>query len=542
MTCHPFRLASFPRRVPVGLLLGAVLALQFSSAVLLSLAARPGSAVAAETRPKVPAGSPAATAMPALFDRVEEFRLENGMLFLLLPRADVPVVAGRVRFRVGNVDCPAGRSGVAHMFEHMAFQGTDRIGARDRAAEVAVEDSIRIVGQALCHEVGLRDRADTTRIEALRARLDGLNERQFAATIPNEFSRLYDQHSYYFNAWTSADFTEYETDVPANALEIWMLMESERIQHPSFRGFYPERSVVIEERRQGEDNPSGHVWELLNGLAYQAHPYRLPVIGYMSDLEALSQQEAEAFRATYYVPGNAVCALVGDFDPAEAKRLIQAYFGDIPAGPAPPEIRTAEPRQEGMRRGVLRRGTDRELLLAFHIAPPGTRDAVVQTLLADVLSRDITSRLDRRLDIEEKAASEVWAFADVGGRYPGLLVVHAKPLEGFTNEAVERMIWEELQGVVTRPVTQAKLDEITASRRKRFYRGLTGNAALASFLVDGQMVHGDWRRPLEIVREAATVTPQEITSMAEALFRPDLATVVFVEPEESANAAQGGEK
>lgn len=524
-----------PRRAaPTGLSRGVGLILVVLGALAPAWSASEGRASEAGPRP----GS-GETPLPAVFDRVEEFRLDNGMLFLLLPRTDVPTVAGRVRFRVGNVDSPAGRSGVAHIFEHMAFQGTDVIGARDRALEIVLEDSIRIVGEALCLEVSRRELADTALVQALRARLDGLNERQFASTVPNEFSRLYDQHSYYFNAWTSPDYTEYETDVPANALEIWMLMESERIQHPSFRGFYPERSVVIEERRQGEDNPSSAVWELINGLAYQAHPYRLPVIGYMSDLETLSQQDAERFRRVYYVPGNAVSALVGDFEPEAAKRLIRDYFGDIPAGPKPPEIRTIEPPQEGMRRGVLRRGTARELFLAFHAAAPGTREALVQTLLADVLSRDVTSRLDRRLDIEEKAACEVWAFADVNGRYPGLLVMHAKPLEGFTNEGVEAMIWEELRRLVTRPVTPEKLDEITASRRKRFYRGLTTNPSLASFLVDAQTVHGDWRRPLEILREASTVAPDEITAMAAGIFRPDRATVVFVEPEETAAATPG---
>jgi predicted Zn-dependent peptidase len=489
-------------------------------------------------RPKAP--EPAELPLPALFDRVEEFRLPNGMHFLLLPRHDVPTVSGRIRFRVGNVDCPAGRSGIAHMFEHMAFQGTEVIGCRDRDREAAIGDSIRTVGLALSTEILRRQQADTTRIRELRAELERLNEAQSEATIPNEFSRLYDQYTYYFNAWTSPDFTNYETDVPSNALEIWMLMESERIQHPSFRGFYKERDVVMEERRQGEDDPTTMAWELMGGTVYQAHPYRLPVIGYMSDLQTLTQQDAEAFRKIYYVPGNAVGSLVGDFDPAEAKRLITEYFGDIPAGPPPPEINTEEPPQRGMRRAILRQGTEDEIYVVFPGFAPTDRRSVVQTLLADVLSRDITSRLDRRLDIKEKAAREVWASAGYPGRYPGTLVLHAKPLEGFTTDDLERMIWEELAGVVSHPVTKERLDEIRASRRKRFYRGLVENSALADRLVESQMVYGSWRAGFERIRLADTVTVDEITEMARDLCTPDHASVILVHPAEKAEAMPGG--
>jgi predicted Zn-dependent peptidase len=499
--------------------------------------------VSAAGKPKPAGVAAAAFTAPAVFDRVEEVRLQNGMLFLLLPRHEVPIVSGRIRFRAGNVDCPAGRTGVAHMLEHMAFMGTDRIGVKDRPAEILVEDSLKAVGRALCAEVALRERGDTTKVRLLKAELDRLGQRQYGLTNLNEFNRLYDKYSYYFNAWTNKDFTSYETDVPANALEVWMLMESERIQHPSFRGFYRERDVVIEERRQGEDDPNREAWKALDATAFMAHPYRTPVVGYMSDLQTLTQEAAEDFYRTYYAPGNAVCALVGDFDPAEAERLITAYFGDIPAGPAPPLVNTVEPLQRGMRRTVLRQGTERELFIAFHGFVPTDPRYVTATLLADVLSRDVTSRLDRRLDIKEKAATEVWASASGSGeRYPGLLLVHAKPLEGFTNEQVEKMVWEELAGVVSRPVTPEKLKEIQASRRKRFYRELVTSPALADFLVGGQMVYGDWRKAIDEVRLTDAVTADEVTALAKGMFAPDGATVILVEPEDQAALKTGGER
>jgi predicted Zn-dependent peptidase len=489
-----------------------------------------------------PAGSIAAGEFqpPAIFDRIEEYRLDNGMLFLLLPRHDVPTISGRIRIRAGNVDCPGGASGVAHMFEHMAFKGTDRIGTRDIARERIIEDSVKVAGQALANEMIRHELADTAKVEQLRAELDRLTARQEEVTQPDEFPRVYDRYSYNFNAWTSRDFTEYESDIPSNSLEVWMLMESERLQYPSFRGFYPERDVVREEEKEGLDNPSGVAWDLLFATAYLAHPYRLPVIGYGSDLEVLTQEAAEAFNRTYYAPGNAVAALVGDFDPTVAKEMIRDYFGDIPAGPPAPELRTVEPAQKGMRRATLRQGTEPELFVAFHVFAPTDPRSRVVSLLADVLSRDITSRLDQRLDIKEKAAREVWASSGSVDRYPGLLIIHASPLEGFTNEQVEQMIWEELERVVTDPVSPKRLAEIKASRRKRFYRSLATNANLAERLTDAQAIFGDWRAQLEALRESELITVEEVTAMARDLFQRDLATVILVEPAEQAAAEEGG--
>jgi len=146
---------------------------------------------------------------PGIFDRVEEFRLENGMLWLLLPRHDAPTAYGRIRFRVGNVDNQIGQTGLAHMFEHMAFKGTDRIGTRDSAKELALQDSVRLVGAALSQEVAKHQRADTARVSRLEAELERLTERQISFTIPNEFAKVYDQYSFDYNAYTSVDFTEY---------------------------------------------------------------------------------------------------------------------------------------------------------------------------------------------------------------------------------------------------------------------------------------------------------------------------------------------
>jgi predicted Zn-dependent peptidase len=479
---------------------------------------------------------------PPILDRVQELRLGNGMLFLLLARHDLPTVAGRVRFRVGSVDCPAGRSGLAHMFEHMAFKGTDSIGTKDYARERIVEDSVSSVGSRLAEEVRRRDQADTTRISRLRAELNRLTERQESLSDPSEWPRLYDAYTYLYNAWTSVDFTEYTATLPANDLEVWMLMESERIQHPSMREFYREREVVMEERRQStEDSPEGTAEELLGALAFTAHPYRLPTIGYMSEIETLTQDDALAFRKIYYVPGNATGVLVGDFDPAQAERMIRDYFGDIPPGPLPPEVGTVEPAQKGMRRGTVRQGTEREIMFAFPGVPPGGRNALVAELLSDVLTFDHTSRLTQRLEIQDKAVRSVSSGLGNYSRYPGLFEITATSQEGFTNEQVEALIWEELDRVVKEPVSARKLGEIQASHRKRYFRGLETNDGLADALIAAQTIYGDWRRSYEDVATIQKISPDEVTALAHDIFRKDKATVVYLEPEESPQAGGTGE-
>jgi predicted Zn-dependent peptidase len=479
---------------------------------------------------------------PKIFDSVEEYRLDNGMLFLLLPRHEIPAISGRILFRVGTVDSPAGQSGIAHVFEHMAFKGTDRIGTREAAAEQVVQDSVARVGSLLAHEIGLRERGDTSEVGRLRGELERLTEKQMGLTVPGEYYKVYDRYSFNWNAWTSIDFTAYEADVPGNDLEVWMLMESERLKHPSLREFYRELDVIREERRQAlEDNPQGMAWEQLCALSFLSHPYRLPVIGYMSDLETLTQEDAERFRAAYYVPGNGVAALVGDFDPVVAKTMIQSYFGDFKPGPLPSEVTTLEAEQKGMRRGVWRQGTERGLYIGFHTFAPSDRRSVMAGLLARILTQDNTSRLQHRLVVEEKMVRRVSADPSAGyARYPGLFVIEAQPLEQFTNEEIEVKIWEELDRLVREPVTEAKLREIKSSMRKESYRSLRTNESLANDLTRNQAIHGDWRHCYQYLDLVQAVTAEELTSLSRDLFRKDKTTVIFLEPEESTREHEGG--
>ncbi len=480
---------------------------------------------AANTAPPAPA-----TDYPPVFRHIELVTLKNGMQFVLLPRHEVPLISGRILVRVGNVDNPEGATGLAHMFEHMAFKGTDAIGVVDPALEAAVLDSVMLVGDDLTAAV--RADSDSTRIAALRTRVSALEERADENVEPNAWARLYDQYTTNYNAYTNVDVTMYETDLPSNNLEVWMLMESERLQHPVFREFYSELDVVKEERRQRtEDDPDGAAWEMLMQTAFTQHPYGNPTIGTMRDLDALNPRMIHAFYERYYTPSNMVGALVGDFDPARAREMLERYFGDIPAGPAPTGPSTVEPEPTAQRRAVHHQGTEREVLIAFPSVAIDDPRMPAATLLSGVLARGNTSRLDHRLDLNEGVARTVHAWATGGfERYPGLFVIEATLMPDATNEAVEAMIWEELARLQKDPVTDARLDELRRVYRRDFAFGLQKNADLAELLAKWQGLYGSWQAAWAMRDRVNAVTAAEVTQLAREMLRPERATVVTLEP------------
>ncbi len=479
--------------------------------------------------------------MSAIFDQVEEFRLDNGMLFLLLPRHDVPLVAGNIMVKVGNVDTPVGSTGLAHLFEHMAFKGTDVIGSTDYAAEAAVLDSLVVLGEQLSVARRSGKTTESAESELLETRVRAMEKRAGAYAVPMAFPQTYDKYTFDFNAYTSTDVTAYTANFPANNLEAWMLMESERLKHGVFREFYAELDVVMEERRsRTEDKPEAMAYELLHSLFFTRHPYRFPTIGYMDDLRTLNPGMLRKFHSRYYVPGNMVGVLVGDFDPDQARTLITAYFKDIPSGPLPPEVSITEPVPTAQRRGVHNQGGEKRLNMAFPGFGPRDSRLPTSILLADVLAGNRTSRLARSLDLEAGVARSVWASARGGfRRYAGMFSITVDLMSGHTNQEVEELVWQELQNFTAHPVTSEKLEEIKASYRKDFIFGLQKNDDLADMLASSQTIAGDWRRCYLDLDEFEMVTPEGITTLANALFQPELATVVYLEPNSPDDTEKG---
>src|SRR5579883_1009080 len=281
--------------------------------------------------------------------KVTGFTLANGLHFIIIERHEAPVVSFHTSVNVGSVDDPSGETGIAHMFEHMAFKGTQTIGTKNWPEEKKALDAIEVVYDQLDQEKRKGFHSDPKKIEALQAELKKAIEHADSLVEENEFDRIVESNGGVgLNAGTAEDSTDYFYSFPSNKIELWFLLESERFLQPVFREFYKERDVVREERRMRvESSPQGKLVEALLATAFEAHPYRNMPGGWASDIDNFRRPEAEAFYKIYYTPNNITIGIAGDVNPAEARRMAERYFGRLPRGPLPPLVRTVEPKQEG---------------------------------------------------------------------------------------------------------------------------------------------------------------------------------------------------
>jgi len=317
---------------------------------------------------------------------------------------------------VGSAQEIPGITGLAHMFEHMAFKGTPEIGTKNWPAEkVALEKVEAAYAQYLkekLKEVGRDDK----KVAALEKSWQEAVAAAEEYVVPNQFGEIVEsQGGVGLNASTDRDETTYYYSFPQNRLELWAYLESERFLEPVMRQFYKERDVVFEERRMSVDSsPQGRLLEQFLGSAYVAHPYGQPVVGWPSDLRSFSATDALNFFRKYYVPSNMVVAVVGDVKAAEAMPIIEKYFGRIPARPAPEPLRTKEPPQQALREVVIHDQSQPLYVEGYHRPDFRDPDDPVYDVLEDLLSKGRTSRLYRSLVRDKRIA-----IAAQGGTFPG---------------------------------------------------------------------------------------------------------------------------
>ncbi|MFI5338891.1 MAG: M16 family metallopeptidase [Candidatus Methylomirabilales bacterium] len=298
-----------------------------------------------------PASAPEDIRLP-----ITEHTLKNGMRFLIVERHDSPTFAAYLRVQVGSVNETPGLTGMAHLPEHMMFKGTTLFGTLDPERELPILDKIDARYRVLQAEKAKGNlpggTADAAAVAALEKETAALEAEARQCIVPNELWEIYRRNGgVRLNASTSREGTQYFMSLPSNRLELWALLESDRMRNPVFREFHAEREVVQEERRQRVDtNPRGQLLEAALATAFVALPYRHPVIGWPNELENLTRPQAREFFRTYYAPNNVLAVLVGDLDPAAVIRMVERYFGSIPAQPIPPPLPLEEPPQPGERR------------------------------------------------------------------------------------------------------------------------------------------------------------------------------------------------
>jgi predicted Zn-dependent peptidase len=472
---------------------------------------------------------------------VTERKLANGMNLLMVTRHDEPTVSGGWVAHVGSANERPGITGIAHLFEHMMFKGTPTIGTTNfqvdlqvMARQEEVRDQMRREEKNMRAEFRrgklddlLKPENQTPKYRELQQEFVRLVAEQRSMMVKNEFDRIYrSQGGSGMNAFTSQDMTAYFVTVPANKLELWMWMESERILHPVFREFYSERDVVFEERRmRTESTPLGRFEEQLNAMFWQSVPYSWPVVGWPSDIPAISKAQADEFYTTFYAPQNLTLILVGDFEVDTAEPLARRYFERIPRGPRDaPDVATLEVSQVAEKRMYAEADTNPQAQLMWHTVPFGHPDSYALQILGQILSTR-TGRLYKGLVLGSKIATDVYA-GQGSQKWAGYFAAGGEARDGHKPEEVEQGVLEAIEKLKKEEVPAGELQKVKNNFAAGEYRRLSSNGAILMQLIyyDGS---GNWSEINEAGPKIQAVTAAEVKAAADKYLTKENRTVAI---------------
>lgn len=413
--------------------------------------------------------------------KFSEYKMSNGLQVIMSPDRNAPVVAVDIWYHVGSKNEEPSRTGFAHLFEHMMFQGSAHVGKAEHMRYV--------------------EKAGGT-----------------------------------FNGSTTWDRTNYFETLPSNELELALWLESDRMMSLdiSRENLDNQREVVKEERRFRVDNrPYGTAWEKIFSLAYNTHPYHWPVVGYLEHLNAASVEDVRSFFRKYYAPNNAVLSISGDFDPLTARRLVDRYFGDIKSGPGIQLEAIAEPPLRGQKREVV---YDNVALPAIYIlfrTPAMTsRDSDALNLAAGILSKGESSRLYRKLVYEKKIVQSVDSF-QVDMEDPGVFIVNAVVSPGRKPEEAEAMIRKEIRNLAAAPPEQSELTKVKNQFSSDWVRQLSRSMGRADNLAHFHTFFGDAGVINLYLDKLLAVTDGEVREAAEKYLDTEDSVVVYYLPRQS---------
>lgn len=472
-------------------------------------------------------GAPAVAAQePTPGERlpVREHTLANGLRLLVLHRPGAPTVSFVVEYGVGGVHERLGTTGTAHLLEHLFFKGTRSVGTRDPAAEEALFMRMDAAHDTL---VRARGRQDWSEVQRLGARIASLEDSARVFVDANEYDRILTKAGARgLNATTSNDATTYFVELPSNRAELWFLLEGDRMANPVFREFFTERDVVMEERRMRvESSPGGLLYEAHLAAAYDVHPYGVPVIGTMSDLEILSRRDVTDYYRRYYGARNAVVGVVGNVDPDQVVAWAERYLSSVPAGEEPPPVLAREPAQRGERRVEVVWDAEPSLRIGWHVPSALDDDAPALNILANLLSGGRTSRLYRRLVTEDRIATGVTSSLGPGARYPQLFQIDASPLAPHTSSEVEAAIYAELARLSFEGPSADEMERVRNQIAAGNVRRLQSNLGLAFQLVESESLMGDWRETFRMSERLRSVTADDVKRVVARYFTPQNRTV-----------------
>lgn len=416
--------------------------------------------------------------------QVADFLLDNGLEVVVIPDHRAPIVTHMIWYKVGSADEPAGKSGIAHFFEHLMFKGTSNHKAGEFGARIA--------------EIGGRE-----------------------------------------NAFTSFDYTAYFQTVPPDALETMMGFEADRMRNLVLTDAVigPERDVILEERRSRvEGSPDALLDEEVQATLFQNHPYRIPVIGWMHEIEGLNRAEAVDFYNRYYAPNNTVLVVAGDVDPDEVRAMAERTYGKVERGPdLPPRLRPQEPEQNTRRTVTL---TDRRVSVpgfskawvvpSYHSGKPGEAEAI--DLLSEILGGGTRSRLYQQLIVKTGIASATGAFYDGTTFDDTSFTVYGSPRGQADLAAVEEAVDAEIRRIIKDGVTDDELEKA----KKRFVRSMIfardRQSSMANIYGSTLATGGTVQEVAEWPEKIRKVTPAQVQAVAAKYLSPDISVTGYLLP------------
>ena len=481
----------------------------------------------------------AADAESDLRKMVREHRLQNGMKWLIVERSEAPVFTGFIRVRAGGVDEEPGYTGLAHLFEHMAFKGTPVLGTSNFEEEKRLLQQIAEVGDKLAALQRLK-KGHTEEARSARVRLAQLQEAHSKIADDDAMTKLYQLNGANdLNATTDKDLTSYFVSFPKNRLELWALVEAARLASPVLRDFFKERDVVMEERRMRVDTePDGALYEELNQVAFTTSPYRWPTVGYAEDLESMTVARAMEFHRRYYVPGNTVGCLVGDIKFEEVVPLLERTFGAIPGGPSPAPPEFAEPAARFERRSTVFFDASPRLYIGFRKPTLPSQDDYVFDVLQLLLGQGRTARLHRRLVLKDRIAQAVGSFGGPGARLDNLFIIVVIPLGNAKRAELEKDVWDELNRLKTTKVSEVELQRIRNRVTADRARSIESNPGIAATLSYFEALAGDWRYAADHPNQIEKITAEDVQRVAKKYFNPENAVLVDMVRPSAAGSAQ----
>jgi predicted Zn-dependent peptidase len=464
---------------------------------------------------------------------VVEHNLPNGLKFLLLSRGEAPVFSFCTTVHAGAVDEQYGTGGIAHMMEHMAFKGTKTIGTTDWESEAVAMAREDEAYEALLQERRKGVFADSAELVRLETEFRATQAAANVFVVPNEFPKILDEHGVAnLNAGTGADRTMYFYSLPQNKIELWALLESDRMSNPVFREFYQENEVVQEERRMRlESSPSGRLMDEFLSAAFKEHPYGHGLIGTQSDLRSFTRGEGTAFWNDYYVARNMTTAVVGSIDVDRTIDIVDNYFAALPDRPLPPVVDTEEPPQAAERRIIMEDSAQPFLLVAYHIPPENHPDFPAIRAVVDILAGGRSSRLYSGLVKDAQLAVQVGGFAGYpGAQYNTIAFFYAVASAGEDIYSLEQAFHEVVTTLVAEGVTLDELDGYKARAKANFIRQLRSDVGLARQLSYYEEFRGGWRNLFTYLDTIERLTVDDLSTVAQKTFRRVNRTVGLIEP------------